>query len=143
MSRYVVDASVAIKWYLPEIHKTYALYLIGSGHILLAPDLILGEVGGILWKWSRKSLITGDEATIFMNLFLKVDLEIVSSIGLISLAFEIASSIGVTVYDCLYVSVAIMRNAILITADRKLYDALFGTPFKEYLIWIEDLKTEE
>jgi predicted nucleic acid-binding protein len=52
----VVDASVAIKWYLPEIHSEDALRLIDEERELLVPDLVWSEVGNILWKkWQRIS----------------------------------------------------------------------------------------
>ena len=40
MSRFVVDANVAIQWSLPEIHSDAALRLLAQQHTLYAPDLI-------------------------------------------------------------------------------------------------------
>ena len=55
-NRCVVDASVAIKWFVPEIHSDAALRLRGEAYELIAPDLLILEIGNILWK---RSFATG------------------------------------------------------------------------------------
>lgn len=42
--RVVVDDSVAIKWFVPEIHAEAARRLLREGITLLAPDLIWEDV---------------------------------------------------------------------------------------------------
>jgi hypothetical protein len=57
MTSLVIDASVAIKWFLPEEHSISAIRLLEAGHELLAPDLIFAECGNVLWnKWLRQEL---------------------------------------------------------------------------------------
>ena len=57
LSRVVVDASVAIKWFVPEVHAVAARRLLQEGMTLLAPDLIWAEVANALWrKWREKEL---------------------------------------------------------------------------------------
>ena len=48
--RLVVDASIAVKWYVPEANSTQAAAILESGAELLAPDLLVAEVGKVLWK---------------------------------------------------------------------------------------------
>ena len=50
---YVIDASVAVKWYLAEVHQPEAIIVLDSDEILMAPDLLLSEVGNIIWKKVR------------------------------------------------------------------------------------------
>jgi predicted nucleic acid-binding protein len=50
MSLYVVDASVAVKLYVPEVHSQKAVQFFSDQHDLLAPDLMLSEFGNIIWK---------------------------------------------------------------------------------------------
>jgi predicted nucleic acid-binding protein len=50
MTRLVVDASVAAKWLVTEPLSDRALALLGGANELIAPDLLLPEVGNILWK---------------------------------------------------------------------------------------------
>ncbi len=44
-----------------------------------------------------------------------------------------------TVYDGLYLSVAIDEGCPLLTADRKFYNLFSSTMLDEYLLWIEDV----
>ncbi|WP_211175979.1 type II toxin-antitoxin system VapC family toxin [Brasilonema sp. UFV-L1] len=62
MSRYVVDANVAIKWFLPQVYADDARRLLTGNHSLLVPDLLFPEVGNILWKEVRFGLGTAKEA---------------------------------------------------------------------------------
>ena len=55
VARFVVDASVAIKWFVPEIHAEAARRLLREGITLLAPDLIWAEVANALWRMRRRS----------------------------------------------------------------------------------------
>ena len=50
MSLYVVDASVVIKWFVPEIHGDAARRLLSAPHEYFSPDLLFPEVGNAIWK---------------------------------------------------------------------------------------------
>ena len=60
MKKVVVAASVAAKWFIPELHSDSAAHLLDSELVLLAPDLIGAEFGNILWKKLRRAEITKD-----------------------------------------------------------------------------------
>ena len=49
----VVDASVAIKWFVPEALSNEAQRLLDGGAALFAPDFLLIEFGNIIWKKVR------------------------------------------------------------------------------------------
>jgi predicted nucleic acid-binding protein len=53
---FVADTSVALKWYAPEEDSERAAELLGG--FLVAPDLILAELGNALWKkaWQGEAL---------------------------------------------------------------------------------------
>lgn len=53
MTVYVVDSSVPIKWYVPEVHQAEALRLRASGAALHTPDFIDVETAAVLWKKLR------------------------------------------------------------------------------------------
>ncbi len=66
MTRFVVDASAAIKWFLPEIHSTAALRLLDPSLELHAPDLLFPEVGNALWKLVKRGEISVEDAGVVL-----------------------------------------------------------------------------
>jgi predicted nucleic acid-binding protein len=58
----VVDASVALKWFLPEPDSAKAEELLGSHDILVAPTLIVSEVCNAVWKRLRRGETTAQHA---------------------------------------------------------------------------------
>ena len=111
MSRYVVDASVAIKWYLSEPESDAAGRLLDPEHDLIAPDLLFAEVGNALWKrWRRGEIGLGDLRDPLAALA-AVPFEVRSAVPLLSAAAEVAVVSGCTVCDGLYVALAIETGA--------------------------------
>jgi len=49
-AKFVADASVVIKWYVPEPGSAKVPALLGGGNVLIAPDLLVPELANILWK---------------------------------------------------------------------------------------------
>lgn len=50
----VVDASVAIKWYTPEVRHANAKALLGRADTTVAPELIVAEVTNVAWAKARR-----------------------------------------------------------------------------------------
>lgn len=137
--KFVVDASVAIKWFIPEVHSAAAERLLSDSRAdFLAPDLILPEFGNILWKKERRNEITQSEALEILAGLETVGLDVHPSRSLVVSAFEIASRLDRSVYDCLYLALAIAQNCPLITADRKFHSAIAGTMFDDHIRWVEE-----
>lgn len=120
MKRAVVDASVAIKWYVAEEESLAAAQLLDVLEELLVPDLIFPEIGNILWKKIRRGQLPSDKAVAILKLVEQLPMQIHESRTLIDEAFRIAIEFGVTVYDALYLAVATVEDAAFVTADRKL-----------------------
>lgn len=140
MSRFVVDASVAVKWFLPEVHSDAALRLLGGDHDLLVPDLLLAEVGNVLWKRVRRREATREEAGATLEALLSLPLQVHSSRTLMPLALDIAHHTQRSVYDSLYVAVCLLRECPIVTADRRLHDALKKSLLARHVLWVEDVE---
>jgi predicted nucleic acid-binding protein len=140
VSLFVVDASVAIKWFLPEIYSDAALRLLAHQHTLHAPDLIFSEFGNVLWKRVRKNEISKNEANATLEGLVTLHLQMQPSQLLIPLALEIACGENRTVYDNLYLAAAIALQSSLVTADAKFYRALSKGPFSAHVVWVEDIR---
>jgi predicted nucleic acid-binding protein len=71
---YVVDASVAIKWYAPEIYEQEATKLLHGNHAFHAPELIYPEFSNILWKKVRRGEIIAAEGQRIITRFAQKNL---------------------------------------------------------------------
>jgi predicted nucleic acid-binding protein len=120
MSVYVVDASVVIKWFVPEIHSDRAHRLLGAAHQFLSPDLLFPEVGNAIWKKVRRGELTAEEGHRLAVDIASIAVETVSTRGLMIDAQALAITIGLTVYDAMYLALAVRLKTELITADDRL-----------------------
>lgn len=66
MTLYVVDASVGIKWLLPEPRTREALRVRSSGHALHVPSFFDLELTSVLVKKQRAGLLTETQASRFV-----------------------------------------------------------------------------
>lgn len=128
MSVFVVDASVVIKWFVPEIHSDAARSLLATTHHYFAPDLLFPEVGNAIWKKVRRGELTVDEGQRLVADISRVAVDTVSTRGLLNDAHSLAVTIGLTVYDAVYLALAVRLKTQLITADDRLRRALAAHP---------------
>jgi predicted nucleic acid-binding protein len=139
---FVVDAGVAIKWYVPEVHEADAKRFLNSACNLHVPELFYPEFGNILWKKAcllKKPEITEAEGREILELLLGVALTVHPMAPLVLVAFELAASAArPTVYDSCYLVLAKTLNCRFVTADRVFFDSLKGGPFGPYLAWVAD-----
>ena len=139
LDRFAVDASVAIKWFVPEIHAGAARRLLREGMTLLAPDLIWAEVANALWrKWREKELAAETVEGILRD-FRRYPLHIHSGESLYDIAWPMAQSSGRTFYDSLYLALALSNGCPLVTADLRFHNAVGGTLWGRHCLWVEDV----
>jgi len=132
----VVDASVAIKWYVPEIYELEASRVQKSGDELHAPELILPEFGNIVWKKVSRGEITEKEGQRIVSEFSKINLILHSHSKIINSAFTGATMTNQTVYDWTYLALALSLGCQFVTADERFYKALEKTRLKKHLLWV-------
>ena len=139
LSRVVVDASVAIKWFVPEICADAARRLLREGITLLAPDLIWAEAANALWrKWRDKELSAKAVQGILTD-FRRYPLRIYSGESLYDVAWPVAQGSGRTFYDSLYLALALSDGCLLVTADLRFYNAVKDTPWGQHCLWVENV----
>jgi predicted nucleic acid-binding protein len=139
VSQFVVDASVAVKWYFQEEHATYARRLLGRTHVLVAPDLLLLEVCNAVWKRVRRGEITLLAGEALIGSLLSADVAITPSRDITAAALQLAVTTGRSAYDSTYLALALRDGCPLVTADRRLYDALSTGPYGPHLLWAENV----
>ena len=140
MTALVIDSSVAIKWYLPEEHSDRAIALQREDIELHAPDLLYVECGNVVWKRERKSELTRLDAAAILDSLGMLGIETHSSWPLVLASFEIAAATGRTVYDSLYIALALQLECKFVTADLKLCNALKGTELSTSIVWLPECR---
>jgi predicted nucleic acid-binding protein len=136
----IIDASVLIKFFVPEVLSSKAEQLLArveDGSVrLFAPDLIYAEAGNTLWKKHRLKELTQSEVGKITDLIISIPLKVEASKALFPLAIDIAIVYEVTVYDALYLSLAKVYETQMMTADKKLFDMTAKTNLKKSMMWL-------
>lgn len=128
MSVFVIDASVVVKWFVPEIHSDAARRLLALPHEYVAPDLLFAETANTIWKKIRRKELTAEEGQQLVADIGRIAVETVSCRALAEDAHALAKATGRTVYDSMYVALAVRLNTRSITADDRLEGALRNVP---------------
>jgi predicted nucleic acid-binding protein len=134
----VVDASVAIKWFLPEPLSNEAERLLDGGDALFAPDFLLIEFGNIIWKKVRlDELARGDGDAVFAALR-SGPVALVDTRPLVERTLHLAHEIDHPLYDCLYLATAEAVEAVVATADRRFFDRCSRSVMRSRIAWLAD-----
>ena len=131
MNCFVLDASVAAKWCLPARGETLVtearslLYRYTRAEIrILVPDLFWAEMANLLWKAVRLGRCGAAEAETALAAIRDFKFPTVPSLDLLNLAFRIATAFDRSVYDSLYIALAVDSKAEFVTADERLSSAV-------------------
>ena len=116
----VVDASIAVKWFIAEPHSQEARQLLAPRIVLHAPDFILTEVANVIWKKARRKEIPSPQPYIDDLASMADAVALQPSTELVIKATALAVQIDHPVYDCLYLACAEAWGAPLVTADERL-----------------------
>lgn len=127
-----LDASIIIKWLVPESDSDTALslfsHLIDTGAALIEPVLVLYEVPSAMRRKVAKGQLAEDEAAEafgkfqFLSTTLSISTE---DRRRLQRAWEIASTYGLNaIYDSIYLALAEELGAECWTADSRFYSML-------------------
>lgn len=133
----VLDASVVVKWFSKEEDSEKAIELrdkfVNREVFIVCPDLVLYEVANALRY--NKNLDENDIREAIGSLYdMEIDI-IVPTKEVMARAIEFAREFNITIYDAVYVSLADILNAKLITADKMLVKACK----RDFVVSLSDL----
>jgi predicted nucleic acid-binding protein len=124
----VVDASVAVKWILPETGHEDALRIQEKYQDeeidLIAPYLIVAEIANVLWKRESRGDLDAWTAQYCFRHFLQGAPILLDSEKVSASALGLAMAHRRPVYDCLYLAWALEQRCDLVTADERFYNAM-------------------
>ena len=131
MNPVVIDASVALKWCLPGKEETFATqaeklltdYRNNEANFIV-PDLFWLEVGNALWKAVWRGMLFPNQAEKGYSEMEDLAIPTIPSVDLVPQALQLAIADRRSVYDSVYVVLALRTGADLITADERLANAL-------------------
>lgn len=123
----VVDCSVAAKWVLPEPDRDPAMALLdryGSGGIsLIAPDLLLAEFASLLAKRTRRKQLSVEQAQRGFGLMNLCAPRLFDTRPRLPRALQLSLNYQLSLWDCVYLALALEHACPVITADRRLFRA--------------------
>lgn len=139
MSVFVVDASVGAKWWFPEVHREAALRLRDAAHELHVPQLFDLEISSVVCKRVRRNEISSRDGERILEQLGQLPVRRHEDRELLRLAFEIANATRRALYDSLYLSLALVLEGQLVTADDRFYRALLRSPLSDSVLWVEEI----
>jgi predicted nucleic acid-binding protein len=128
MSVYVVDASLVLKWFVPEVQSAAARRWLAAGHDYVAPDLLFPETGNAVWKKVRRGELSPEDAQDLAHDLAAIGVEAVPTRTLVPDAQAIAVWTGLTVYDATYLTLAVRLDTQVITGDARFARTLMQHP---------------
>jgi len=139
MKSCVVDASVVLEAMFRDPLADCAKQVLTGGYTMLAPDLIYAEVAHVI----KKRYVCGDidevNAQFFLEETRRSPWTITSCGDLAELALQLAIATNRSAYDCMYLALACVKQTVMITADKRLVNALANTPWAKHIAWLGDV----
>jgi predicted nucleic acid-binding protein len=116
-SRIVVDASVAVKWVIAEEHSALAEALMGRQ--MIAPSLLLVECGNALLRRARNGDLPAATIAGKVRALRMAPVRLMPTERHLEAAIALAVQLRHSLYDCLYLALALVERVQLITADQR------------------------
>jgi predicted nucleic acid-binding protein len=138
MTCYVVDASIVVKWFVPEVYSEAAIRFLNGNDELIAPDLIFTEAGNALWKKVLRTEIPPTSAKEIIQNLIVSPVKLYPSGPMLEIALDISIEHRRSLYDSLYLALAVSRRCPMVTADRRFFNSFKRSTLAGHLLWIED-----
>ena len=116
----VVDASVATKWVLPEPGSAEAAALRAQEPDLIAPSLVIAEIGNALWKSALRGDIAGQDVAHILDVAAGHYARLIPIADVAAAAMKLAIDLKHPIYDCFYLALAEREACPLVSADKTL-----------------------
>lgn len=120
MNRVVADACALIKWTVPQAVSARVCRVLDDAEAVVAPDFALVESANVLWKLVRADRCSDSEALRILDAIANAEIDFQDSKPLLPRALELATLLGHPVYDCVYLALAMVEEAPIVTTDVRL-----------------------
>ena len=134
----VVDASVAVKWFVEEEDTKRACLLADGAVEIHCPHLLASEVGSALWRKVLQGQVELGDARTGMESLARMPITWHADEALGADCLRLAFAHDRTVYDSMYLALAYRLNARLVTADLRFANALAATDAGSMVLRLRD-----
>ena len=135
----IPDASVGVKWYVPEADSEAATRLLDPRFALHVPAYFFTEAASVLQrKVAVDHTLSEAEALDVYRLLRKIPMTVHSTDGLLEDAIRHGVRYRRPVYDSLYLVLAAACGGRVVTADGRLYRGVCGGPLDHLVLWVTD-----
>ena len=135
--RLVIDASVAVKWFVEEEFSELVDRLLESGHELLAPRLMASEVSNALSRKARRGELERDRAAALTATIPRMVVKWADDERICPDAVRLSMAVELPLYDCVYLALAQQTGGILVTADNRFLNAVARTEHREDMLSLQ------
>lgn len=124
----VVDASIGLKWVVEEADSV-AARSVAARHELCTPSLFWSEAANALSVMARAGRLTPEGAALALRDLRSVRMRTEESASAAAeAALDLGLRLGHPAYDCFYLALALARDAVVLTADRRFAAAAAAGP---------------
>lgn len=128
MSKVVVDSSVVIKWFVigtafRRVAAPTERLRRGRAGLLRTPPVLCRD-GNIVWKKQRFQGLSVVDAQQVIDAFRRISFTATAASAMLEDAYRLAIAYQRSVYDAMYLALALRENCQLVTADQRLANAL-------------------
>jgi predicted nucleic acid-binding protein len=138
----VLDASVAIKWYVPEGLAVEALRLMSPRFSMHVPSFFAAECGNTIWKKvAQRRELDRENGREILDELLAYPKQVHDAEALTMLAYDLAHEVGdarMAIDDFICLALAVALDCQMVTADGPFRDVVRATPFGHRLLWVAD-----
>lgn len=128
--KWVIDASVVLKWIFPE--EDHELARGFKRQPLIAPDLLMSECVNAVWRRAGPEQMSPGQVDEALMLISRFGIELHPSRELVRRAGAIAFALNHPAYDCFYLALAEREGCELLTADSRLVAKLAEKPGRTF-----------
>ncbi len=131
----VIDTSALIRLFIPDgpIPQGMEKFFIGvesGSNTAIAPELLLAEAANVVLKKKISGELPEEEGALLLADIQSMPIRLYTHSILILDAYELAGEHGLTVYDALFLALAVKHSASIFSADEKIIEAadILGIP---------------
>ena len=135
----IVDASIALSWFVEQPLSRHALHLVAAHSPLYAPDVFLTETACAAWRLAQQGAIAPAQAAGIADAVTEGVPAIFASGPYLGGAMQLALALQHPLPGCLYLACARELGGRVITTDARILAAVKGTEADPFICHLRDV----